>query len=73
YNAGSDVLDSDPLSTFRLKVEEMNERDLFVVETTRRMNIPLAMVLAGGYGKDSAIAHTKSIESILARFDGQTG
>lgn len=73
YNAGSDVLDSDPLSTFRLKVAEMNERDLFVVETTRRMNIPLAMVLAGGYGKDSARAHTKSIESILARFDGRTG
>jgi len=72
YNAGSDVLASDPLSTFLLRVEDMNERDAFVVETARRNSIALAMVLAGGYGPESARAHTQSIELILRRFDGQT-
>ena len=72
YNAGSDVLASDPLSTFLLRVEDMNERDTFVVETARRNSIALAMVLAGGYGPESARAHTQSIELILRRFDGQT-
>jgi len=71
YNAGSDVLASDPLSTFLLRVEDMNERDVFVVETARQNNIALAMVLAGGYGSESAVAHSKSIELILRKFDGQ--
>jgi acetoin utilization deacetylase AcuC-like enzyme len=31
YNAGSDVLATDPLATLLLRVEDMCERDLFVV------------------------------------------
>ena len=69
YNAGSDVLATDPLATLLLRVEDMCERDLFVVATARSHNIPIAMVLAGGYGSESALAHTKSIEAILRRFD----
>jgi histone deacetylase 11 len=70
YNAGSDVLASDPLSTLLLRVEDMNERDLFVVSSARAKNIPLAMVLAGGYGSESAHAHSQSILQILRKFDG---
>jgi len=33
YNAGSEVLETDPLSSFLLRVEDMNERDVFVVDT----------------------------------------
>jgi histone deacetylase 11 len=69
YNAGSDVLASDPLSSLILSVEEMCQRDLFVVSQARELGIPLAMVLAGGYSRESASAHGRSIEGILARYD----
>jgi len=72
YNAGSDVLDSDPLSWLRLTVEDMADRDLYVVTQVRERGIPLAMVLSGGYGPASWKAHARSIEGILARFDRQT-
>jgi histone deacetylase 11 len=72
YNAGSDVLAADPLALLRLTPEEMAERDLYIVTQVRERGIPLAMVLAGGYGPASWEAHARSIEGILARFDGQT-
>jgi histone deacetylase 11 len=72
YNAGSDVLWSDPLSALFLTADEMAERDLFVVTETRRRGVPLAMVLSGGYGALSWEVHARSLEGILARFDKET-
>lgn len=72
YNAGSDVLESDPLSTFTMAPKEMNKRDLFVVSCARSANVPVAMVLAGGYSKDSALAHAESIKAIVNKFDDRT-
>jgi histone deacetylase 11 len=69
YNAGSDVLASDPLSSLKVSPEEMCQRDLFVVSQCRERRIPLAMVLAGGYSRESASAHGRSIEGILAKYD----
>jgi histone deacetylase 11 len=69
HNAGSDVLATDPLSTFRLAVEDVNERDLYVAALGKKLGIPVAMVLAGGYSKESAEAHAKSIHGILKRFE----
>ena len=69
YNAGSDVLESDPLSSLRMSPAELNERDLYVVSYLREKNIPVAMVLAGGYSKESAMAQARSIESIVDKFD----
>jgi len=69
YNAGSDVLWSDPLSVLFLTADEMAERDLYVVTEVRERAVPLAMVLSGGYGPASWEAHARSIEGILARFD----
>jgi histone deacetylase 11 len=71
YNAGSDVLWSDPLSRLLLTAEEMAERDLHVVREVRERGVPLAMVLSGGYGPSSWEAHAHSIEGILVRFDGE--
>jgi len=72
YNAGSDVLRSDPLAGLALTPDDMAERDLFVVTEVRGRGIPLAMVLSGGYGSLSWVAHARSIEGILARFDATT-
>lgn len=73
YNAGSDVLATDPLSSLQLTPAEMAERDLYVVTQARERGIPLAMVLSGGYGPLSWQAHARSIEGILARFDRSQG
>jgi|SRR5665213_337429 len=72
YNAGSDVLCSDPLSRLMLTADEMAERDLYVVTEVREKGIPLAMVLSGGYGPTSWEAHARSLEGVLARFDKAT-
>jgi histone deacetylase 11 len=72
YNAGSDVLMSDPLASLLLNQAEMAERDLLVTTQARQRDVPVAMVLSGGYGHDSREAHARSIEGILARFDRQT-
>lgn len=68
-NAGSDVLADDPLTSLRLTPEEMAERDLFVTTAARERGVPVAMVLSGGYGSGSWLAHARSIEGLLARFD----
>jgi histone deacetylase 11 len=72
YNAGSDVLRTDPLAHFLLTPEGLAERDLYVVTEARERNIPVAMVLSGGYGPSSWAAHARSIEGLLARFDKGT-
>ena len=69
YNAGSDVLWSDPLTRLMLTAEELAERDLYVVSEVRGRGVPLAMVLSGGYGPLSWEAHARSIEGIVTRFD----
>lgn len=69
YNAGSDVLASDPLVRLMLTAEEMAERELYVITEVRERGVPLAMVLSGGYDPVSWKAHARSIEGILARFD----
>jgi histone deacetylase 11 len=72
YNAGSDVLQSDPLARLLLTPEELVERDLYVVTEVRSRGVPLAMVLSGGYGPASWEAHARSLEAILTRFDKET-
>jgi len=69
YNAGSDVLRTDPLAQLNLSPQDMAERDLMVVSEARSRGIPVAMVLSGGYGPLSWEAHAQSIEGILTRFD----
>lgn len=65
YNAGSDVLLSDPLSSLELLPDDLRVRDVYVVTTARSRGIPIAMVLAGGYSRDSAMAQARSIEAIV--------
>lgn len=69
YNAGSDVLEGDPLARFRLSASEIAERDLLVVTEARARDIPVAMLLSGGYSAESWKLHADAIEGILTRFD----
>jgi len=72
YNAGSDPFVDDPLTWLRLSRNDLAERDLQVVSMARERSIPLAMVLSGGYSRESWRIHADSIEGILTRFDRLT-
>ncbi|GAC1449628.1 MAG: histone deacetylase [Isosphaeraceae bacterium] len=73
YNAGSDPYVDDPLAGFRLTRNDLVERDLLVARTVRERKVPLAMVLSGGYSKDSWKIHADAIEALLTRFDRDVG
>lgn len=69
YNAGSDPFIEDPLTRLRLSRDELADRDLMVASQVRERGIPMAMVLSGGYARESWRVHADGIEAILARFD----
>jgi acetoin utilization deacetylase AcuC-like enzyme len=55
YVAGTDPAEDDRLGDWKLTAGGMLQRDRFVVEEIRRQRgtIPIAIVLAGGYGRDA--------------------
>jgi histone deacetylase 11 len=69
YNAGSDPYVEDPLTRLRLSRSDVADRDLLVATLVRERGIPMAMVLSGGYAKESWRVHADGIEAILTRFD----
>lgn len=69
YNAGSDPYIDDPLTWLRLSRGDLADRDLMVATLVRERGIPMAMVLSGGYARDSWRIHADGIEAILTRFD----
>lgn len=52
YQAGADPYYEDPYSRLRLDHADLQARDQFVFEFTRKNGIPVAWVLAGGYTRD---------------------
>jgi histone deacetylase 11 len=71
YNAGSDPYVDDPLTRLCLTKSDVAERDLLVATLTREHQVPLAMVLSGGYASDSWRIHADGIAGILSTFDTQ--
>ena len=53
YNGGSDVLVSDKLGCLGISPEGLARRDAYVFEEAKKHNIPIAMCLSGGYGKEN--------------------
>jgi acetoin utilization deacetylase AcuC-like enzyme len=52
YLAGADPFENDQLGSLRLTKEGLRERDEIVIGEARRLRIPVALVLAGGYAAD---------------------
>ncbi|HZW60898.1 MAG TPA: histone deacetylase [Candidatus Babeliales bacterium] len=65
YNAGTDIYKEDPLGFMSISAEGIIARDQFVVSHARAHNIPLLMVLSGGYTRKSADIISRSIETII--------
>jgi histone deacetylase 11 len=69
YNAGSDILDSDPLGGLSISAEGITARDEMVFEMCIKNNVPIVMVLSGGYSKENARVITNSIENMMTKLD----
>jgi acetoin utilization deacetylase AcuC-like enzyme len=54
YLAGADPFEKDQLGGLRLTKHGLRERDLVVLGEARRLRLPVAVVLAGGYALDLA-------------------
>lgn len=65
YNAGTDVLSGDMLGGMDITAQGIMERDEIVFRLAVARNIPILMLLSGGYTKRSAHIIGRSIENIL--------
>ncbi|XP_069062718.1 histone deacetylase 11 isoform X2 [Pleurodeles waltl] len=54
YNAGTDILEGDPLGGLSISPQGIIKRDEIVFETAKRHKIPILMVTSGGYQKRTA-------------------
>jgi histone deacetylase 11 len=67
YNAGSDIYEHDQLGGLRVSHPACVERDWFVIDELRKRRIPCAMLLSGGYHRDSYRIIAESIANIIER------
>lgn len=54
YNAGTDILEGDPLGNLSISAQGIIERDKLVFSHVRSRNIPILMVTSGGYQRSTA-------------------
>ncbi|XP_022140202.1 histone deacetylase 2 isoform X1 [Momordica charantia] len=64
YNAGTDILDGDPLGLLKISAGGIAMRDEKVFKFARTRNIPIVMLTSGGYMKSSAKVIADSIENL---------
>ncbi|XP_061389621.1 histone deacetylase 11 [Musca vetustissima] len=64
YNAGTDILEGDPLGYLSITPEGVIERDQYVFGMCRARGIPIVMLLSGGYLKLSAKVIADSIMNL---------
>jgi acetoin utilization deacetylase AcuC-like enzyme len=71
YLAGADPYEDDQLGGLRLTRDGLRRRDRMVIEAVRHANVPLVIVLAGGYARrvdDTVAIHVATIdEAVKAR------
>ncbi|MEX0849308.1 MAG: histone deacetylase [Candidatus Dependentiae bacterium] len=67
YNAGTDIYKEDPLGRMDISEDAIIERDDYVFEQAKQHDIPITMVLSGGYTSASARIIAHSIECLLRK------
>jgi acetoin utilization deacetylase AcuC-like enzyme len=70
YLAGADPYEDDQLGGLRLTKDGLRQRDRLVIDAVRAANVPLVVVLAGGYARrveDTVAIHVATIEEALRR------
>lgn len=69
YNAGTDLMDGDPLGRCCIPESDVIKRDEMVFHEALSRNIPIVMVLSGGYQQSNARVIAESIENLQKKFD----
>lgn len=64
YNAGTDCLVGDPLGQMNISAEGIMERDRIVFQQCLDKQIPVVMLLSGGYQKSNAEVIARSIANL---------
>jgi histone deacetylase 11 len=64
YNAGTDIYEYDPLGRLKISAQGVLERDRFVFRTLVDAEIPVVMVLSGGYTSESYQLVAKSVGEV---------
>ena len=65
YLAGADPHEGDRLGRLRLTFDGLARRDAMVLDSCREVGIPVAVTIAGGYGRDirsTVEVHTRTVE-----------
>jgi len=66
YNAGTDIYTKDPIGKINVSREGIIQRDEIVFRNAISNNIPILMVLSGGYSSESANIIGESIKNIIS-------
>ncbi len=65
YNAGTDIFQKDPLGRLKISEAGIIQRDELVFRAAFDQQVPILMLLSGGYSRQSAKIIGHSIENIL--------
>ncbi len=65
YNAGTDIFEKDMVGAMNISEHGIKQRDEIVFSHALSRDIPIVMVLSGGYSKESAGIISKSIENLI--------
>ncbi|KAJ9524459.1 hypothetical protein QJQ45_019579 [Haematococcus lacustris] len=69
YNAGTDILEGDPLGRMKVTREGVLARDAMVWSyALKEARAPIVMTLSGGYARSSAAVVSESIVNLMRRF-----
>lgn len=74
YLAGADPFAGDRLGRLSLSKAGLGDRDDLVLDRCRRSGVPVAIVMAGGYGRrvtDTVDIHHETVCRALRRFQGE--
>ncbi len=71
--AGADVLDEDPLAGLSLTPEGVRQRDEMVFEAAASRNVPIVMVLGGGYSANAWRVQFESIRNLILKYGTSDG
>jgi len=68
YVAGADPYKDDQIGNLALTIDGLKKRDEFIFETARNFDVPIAVVLAGGYAvniEDTVTIHFNTVKTAL--------
>ena len=64
YNAGTDIMIGDRLGNLKIRPEDIITRDEMVFNFAKEKDVPIVMVLSGGYQKANAKNIADSIQNL---------